>query len=84
MLSMLSLVQLYFKMINNKKSKTKYCWWCGRKLRPKKGGGYSYSAVFSQGYSRIVHKQCVQEIEIDEDYIKFIKQIELEKELERI
>ncbi len=47
------------------------CWVCSKKLRAKKGGGYSYAEVELEGFNRIIHiscedlywEQCRQELE---------------------
>jgi hypothetical protein len=43
--------------------RTKLCWWCNKKLYPKKGGGVHYRAVINKGFTQIVHKQCVEEMQ---------------------
>lgn len=41
------------------KPRSTVCWYCGKKLAAKKGGGYHYLEVELEGNFRILHKSCL-------------------------
>lgn len=52
-----------FCIYGDKDPRVKFCWWCGNKLRSKKGGGYHYVEIIYRERARILHRQCEEIVE---------------------
>jgi hypothetical protein len=52
------------------KPRVKFCWYCGNRLRSRKGGGFYYVEIVYQNNPRILHKQCKEIMERENSLIR--------------
>lgn len=46
------------------KPRVQFCWHCGRKMRTKRGGGFSFIEKEIDGHVRVMHIECAERPEI--------------------